>query len=212
MGGRADESPLTALGERQAAQLGAAGLPASTSCWFTSTAVRTRETARLAREQLCQRSGGAQAGGQAAAAPMVHARELLEIDMGAFSGRRRAECYTPGVQKAIERDCHNFAPPGGESQRQVEERVVRYIETEVLPRCEGGGPPAVVVAHGVAIKCFLRRILGSDAAMTWKIQLNNTSITEVGLVEDPEDARAGWHLLRVNDHAHTREWGDRQGH
>ena len=35
---------------------------------------------------------------------------------------------------------------------QVEERVTRYIMTQVLPALTAGGPPALVVSHGLAIK------------------------------------------------------------
>jgi hypothetical protein len=41
---------------------------------------------------------------------------------------------------------------GGESQADVERRVAAFVEGKVLPRLEAGGPPAVVVAHGLAIK------------------------------------------------------------
>jgi broad specificity phosphatase PhoE len=53
-----------------------------------------------------------------------------------------------------------------------------------------------VFGHGVAIKCLLRGIMEFSANITWKIALDNTSITELGF-----DHR-GWHLLRVNDVAH----------
>jgi hypothetical protein len=39
-------------------------------------------------------------------------------------GKPRQECYTPEVLAAIQADNWNFAAPGGESQRQLEERVV----------------------------------------------------------------------------------------
>ena len=35
---------------------------------------------------------------------------------------------------------------------QVEERVSRYIEHHVMPSVKPGGPPALIVSHGLAIK------------------------------------------------------------
>jgi broad specificity phosphatase PhoE len=67
-------------------------------------------------------------------------------------GAPRAECYTPAVLAAISADPANFAAPGGESQAAVERRVTAFLLSSVLPRLEPGGPPAVVVAHGLAIK------------------------------------------------------------
>jgi broad specificity phosphatase PhoE len=49
-------------------------------------------------------------------------------------------------------DPWNFSPPGGESQRQVEERIKAYIMEEVMPVVKAGGPPAIVVGHGLAIR------------------------------------------------------------
>lgn len=58
----------------------------------------------------------------------------------------------PEVVERIARDPHNFAAPGGESQRQVEERVTAFVREQVLPALRPGGPPALVVSHGLAIK------------------------------------------------------------
>lgn len=53
---------------------------------------------------------------------------------------------------AIKADPWNFAAPGGESQRQVEQRVAAFIHQSVLPSLSYGGPPGVAVFHGLAIK------------------------------------------------------------
>lgn len=47
---------------------------------------------------------------------------------------------------------------------------------------------------------FLRHILDSTPSMTWKIQLDNTAVTEVMWCES--GPAAGWHLGRVNDVTH----------
>jgi broad specificity phosphatase PhoE len=138
------------------------------------------------------------------------------------------------VLAQIAADPGGFAAPGGESQRQLEARVVSYITSEVLPTLQPGGLPALVVSHGLAIKwcvrcvgrgdsrvltaaltstacwllrvlpralhSFLRHVLASASAMTWKVQLDNTAITEVAWRDD--GPAAGWHLGRVNDCSH----------
>lgn len=50
----------------------------------------------------------------------------------AQEGKPRHECYTPEVLAAIQADGWNFAAPGGESQRQLEERVVSSCCSAVL--------------------------------------------------------------------------------
>eukprot|EP00775_Hariotina_reticulata_P012302 gene12302-12438_t len=67
-------------------------------------------------------------------------------------GKPRPECYPPETLAVIKADPWNFAAPGGESQRQVEHRVTAFIEQSVLPTVSYGGPPGVVVFHGLAIK------------------------------------------------------------
>jgi hypothetical protein len=52
---------------------------------------------------------------------------------------------------------------------QVEQRMLAYLQDVVLPSLAPGGPPAVVVSHGFAIKCTLRGILDSSPAMTRRV-------------------------------------------
>lgn len=56
-----------------------------------------------------------------------------------------------------------------------------------------------IFGHCLATACFLRGILCSDPAMTWKIKNDNTAITE--LKYTPKD---GWFLVRIN---HTPHFG-----
>ena len=52
----------------------------------------------------------------------------------------------------IQQDPAHFAPPGGESLHDVEQRMMRFIVGEVLPRVELDGPSGIIVTHGLAIK------------------------------------------------------------
>ena len=248
IGGRANDSPLTRRGRAQAAALGKrlAGLPEDLrpKALFASTAVRARETAEAISRALSEK--------HAVDLPVKLREELLEIEMGAWAGKDRKSTYTPEVLSQIrERPLDFAAPGGGESQREVEERVARCIESEVLSAAaaaaaeaakrrgsrsssSGNGkngertkaaaappppPPAApvvvaVVAHGVSIKTFLRRVLASDPrgfAAARNISLANTGICEVataaGGVSPPPPFpsswdRERWHLIRVNDAAH----------
>jgi broad specificity phosphatase PhoE len=70
-----------------------------------------------------------------------------------------------------------------------------FCSSALLPAA-AGGRPVLVFSHGMAIKCLLRRILGSDARMSRRIRLDNTAVTE--LVHDGTH----WEVARVNDTAH----------
>lgn len=204
VGGRSNASPLTPLGERQSTHLGAhlkrtllasGASPSDLRC-FCSTAVRAVDTARRALE----------AAGTGPVDWVVASEDLLEMHMGEWEGGMRAECYTPATLQLIAEDTHNFAPPGGESQKAVEQRMMHFLSTTVLPAAQESGLPSLVFGHGMAFKCVLRHVLDSSPSMTRKFALHNTSITELGWV--PEEVavdgglQPGFHILRVNDTAH----------
>jgi broad specificity phosphatase PhoE len=107
-------------------------------------------------------------------------------------------CITPAVQG----HAFDFKPPGGESQRQVEERMVDFLQQHVLPKLAPGAP-AIVVSHGMAMKCVLRHVLQSIPTMSRNIALANTSITELGFVPSKDGSGQGeWHVQRVNNLEH----------
>mmetsp|Transcript_37447 Transcript_37447/g.83328 ORF Transcript_37447/g.83328 Transcript_37447/m.83328 type:complete len:229 (-) Transcript_37447:974-1660(-) len=190
--GQSPSNPLTALGILQAKAFGkhfetVAGQKGGPV--FASTAVRAHDTARIALQEM-----------QIVDHPITLSKELLEVSQGQWEGALRADCYTPEVLARIANDPWRFAAPGGESQKEVEERMSTFIRDVVLPNSTLDGPPALVFSHGLAIKCFLRGVLSSSAAMARKIAVGNTSITEVAWVE--AGGMSGWQLLRVNDRAH----------
>lgn len=66
-----------------------------------------------------------------------------------------ASSCTPQQAEALERiaaDPFTFAAPGGESQQELEARICAFVHRQLLPSLQYGGPPAVVVTHGLAIK------------------------------------------------------------
>jgi probable phosphoglycerate mutase len=215
IGGRSNPSPLTPLGERQSRALGRHMRRLATAAgtappFFASTAVRAYETARLMLEEM---------GHDDPAAHLTTSERLLELDMGDWEGCSRSECYCPENLAIIEANTQTFAPPGGESQLQVEQRMVAFIEEVVKPaaaKAREQGLPAVVVGHGLAFKTLLRHVLDSDPRMSRKIVLHNTAVTELGWVESEKGdggaglpggggtggLQAGWHVLRVNDTSH----------
>jgi broad specificity phosphatase PhoE len=176
VGGQSNESPLTPVGVAQAKALGRHLLArhlaphAAPALVTSSPAVRARDTARIALREAGM-----------GAAEIRETPALLELAQGAWEGKPRGECYTPETLAAIAADPWNFAAPGGgESQRAVEERVIAHVTREVLPRLQPGGPPALLFAHGLAIKwcvrvrCFvcglLQRVAVCGVSLTEKAQ------------------------------------------
>ena len=151
---------------------------------YSSTAKRALETA----ERVGKRAGFS-------LDDVVATPEILEMDMGKWEGRPRVEVYTPEMIDKINSNNWRFAPPGGESQRAVEKRMLAWINQTIVSKYPQQANVAVF-SHGMAIKCLFRGIMRSSPKQTYKINLDNTSITRL------KYTKRGWHLITLNDTAH----------
>ena len=189
IGGRSNDTPLSSLGELQALWLGERfrNEDVQFAKVYSSTAVRTRETAKIVCNQI-----------RYPLENILFSEKLLELNQGKWEGQPRDKIYTTETLAKINRDNWNFTPPEGESQRQVEERMYSWVEETLLAQYRAGQTSftAAVFTHGMAVKCLLRKVLDSNPSMTYKIVLDNTSITQVSY------SQTGWHLVKVNDAAH----------
>ncbi|CAI5971279.1 unnamed protein product [Closterium sp. NIES-64] len=174
IGGRSHDAPLTALGQQQAKLLGAylreyAGL--RFDAIFSSPIERSKQTAIL----VCQEIGEVES-------RIQYSDELQELSQGTWERQPRRTIYQQGVLEQMTAAQPDFRAPGGESQRQVEFRMVEFIN---------------MFSHGTAIRCLLRGLLGSNPHLTQNIGIDNTSITLL-----KHTPKKGWHLVKTNDTAH----------
>lgn len=183
--GRSTHTPLTAQGREQAQKLGERLRRESIrfTCTLASPTVRTRETAQLAL-------------GQDYLFPLTIDDRLQELDQGAWVGQKRIDIYTPRVHARIACDPWNFAAPGGESQRQVEERMLAVVTPHLT---HTHNETLAFFTHGVAIKCLLRGILDFDPKHTWRIHIENTSLTHLRYTQ------GAWWLQGINDYGHLKK-------
>jgi broad specificity phosphatase PhoE len=134
--------------------------------------------------------------------------DLREYSAGDWEGSKRSQVLTPGVVARMGYMTNAFQPPGGESMNQVERRVSLWMEENILynkeiieeaARRRDEKRPRMTIAafsHGMTIKCLLHHIMGFDQSFTWKLTLENTSISKLVFREE------GWRLITINDHAH----------
>lgn len=186
VGGRSNDSPLTPLGEKQSDLLGErlSSVGIGFDEVYSSPALRTRETA----ERSCACIGFP-------LEKIVSVGALQELDQGEWQGKNRAEIYTPEMLAHINSDNWNFCPPGGESQRDVEERQLTWLHDCLLLRYKEKLSIGIY-GHGVALSCFLRGIMGFRPEITYKMEHHNTGITRLKYSE------RGWHVLCINDTSH----------
>ena len=138
----------------------------------------------------------------------VAASALREYDAGDWLGASRTETLTMPVIAKMAGLGHGFLPPKGESLHQVERRASLWLEENILYNedrmadaqerlDQGKGPMNIFLfSHGMTIKCLLHYIMGFDQSFTWKVTIENTSLTKLHY------GIKGWRLLSINDHAH----------
>jgi broad specificity phosphatase PhoE len=178
--GRTDPE-LTALGLAQAERLAACLAAASPAVVRTSPLRRAVATA----EVIAARAG----------VRVEVDDRLVELDYGEWDGRVIADI--PREAWARWRDDGGFAPPGGESLRDVAARMARFCEEQLTEQL------VVAVGHVSPIKAAVAWALGADETTAWRMHLDLASITRIGgrpgaaaLVTFNETT----HLLDLEDH------------
>jgi len=201
IGGHLDDSPLTQHGEMQSYALGErlASEGIKFDRIYSSTYKRAMKTADIVSERLGYDI-----------AKIIRRKELIEYGHGDFAGRLRSEVYTPELKRHLDNNSWKYVPPGGESQAMVAKRMYSVIDDEILGKQVGEDnenreykenfsevdESIGIFTHGTAIRCLLRKIMWFDPRHIYRMDIKNTSITE--LMHDAD----GWHVNRINDYAH----------
>jgi broad specificity phosphatase PhoE len=182
------DTPLTDLGREQAQRVAAhAGERfADARRIYASPLARAHDTARAIASRL-------------SLSISVDA-DLSEFGLGDWEGRLYSDLHR--VEKMWHRmgEDPDFAPPGGESTRQVATRMVaalRRIEQEAR------GERAIVVSHGGALTLALALLL-DGTPNGWSRVVDNCSVSELVLEPEPE-------LLSFNATSHLGDAAEGRG-
>lgn len=107
---------------------------------------------------------------------------LREYDLGTWEGRSYRELFDKeDLWENMKKD-PDFAPHGGESPRQVTQRLVGALQ-DIARRHPG--ERVVCVSHGGAMSMAMGHILDGDYSQ-WKRILDNCSVAEIALEQEPE--------------------------
>ena len=101
---------------------------------------------------------------------------FIELDYGEWDERPLTE-IAPATWAAWQADV-DFAPPGGESLRQLGERVRLGLAELVAEAREG---TVVVVTHVSPVKAAVAWALGVDDQVSWRMFVAPASITRIDL-------------------------------
>lgn len=139
---------------------------------------------------------------------IILAEELREYSAGEWTGGSRSKILNADMKYKMAHLDHCFLPPNGESLNMVARRTGQWIEQTIMynpdmielsrVRQANGFAPINIAcfSHGMAIKCILHYIMGFDKSFTWKVNIENTSVSKVFF------GRSGWMLHNINDYSH----------
>jgi broad specificity phosphatase PhoE len=119
----------------------------------------------------------------ASAFPAVHTAELREQHMGAWEGRtwESLTMQDPDAVNAYWADYVDAVPPGGESWRACQARIVRWWERSAADWPDGGR--VVLVTHVGVIRALMCHWLGLGPDQALRFAPAHASHTEVLLAD-----------------------------
>lgn len=167
IGGRSNHTPLTSTGTAQAEACGRAlhDLGIIPDLVYASPAVRTRQTAELTLKTL-----------QCTLTPRIDPH-LQELHQGEWEGKVRAHFYTPTTLAKVAVQGKDFAAPGGESMRQVGERMTDWLNQAARAAHQQTHTSVLVFGHGMAIKCLAGHINQWSHAKIYTTATPNVSLS-----------------------------------
>lgn len=124
--------------------------------------------------------------------PILHESGLREINVGVFQGLNRREIderYPYEMYRWNNDD--NYAPQGGESRFQLQERAFAAWESIT----QRNHRTILLVSHGGTIRLLLRRVIPS--AQIDGLRFANTSLTILQYA-----GQSGWSVDRIADATH----------
>jgi broad specificity phosphatase PhoE len=122
--------------------------------------------------------------------------DLREVALGAWEGHTPAEAAAlyPEAYARWQADAVEVAPPGGETVRAFQGRVVRALDRW---RAEYPHGSVLWVTHGGVLGVLLCHLLGMDLARRGQFRRDNAALTELEL-----RAEGYAILMRLNDTGH----------
>lgn len=173
------DQPLTALGRAQAQQV-------------AEFLAQTQTVAALYTSPLQRARGTAAAIGAALNLTPQVEPDLAEYNLGSWEGQTfEALRDELRLWERTTKD-PDFAPPGGESPRQVVRRIVSALQRIAAAH---PGRRAVVVSHGGVLSLGLAMMLDGNPLVWHKYQMDNCAVSEFALAPQPR-------LLSFNLTAH----------
>jgi broad specificity phosphatase PhoE len=172
--------PLNATGRAQAERAAQYIRNTGMNALYTSDLKRAVETAQIIAEAIDLQ-------------PVLDAR-LRERAMGIWQGLTRTEVanWYPTEYAQLQADPENYRIPGGESRRDVRERLQSFM-ADLFAKEQG--EVVGILSHTTAMRTLLPELVPDFSAD--KIKYSNMSVTTLG-----RDGNGPWHIIMLDDTRH----------
>lgn len=180
------DSPLTERGIADAEAAAKRLQKESFSAVYTSDLLRAHETARIIA--------------RASSVRLYLAPQLRETNNGIFEGKTRAEAEIefPEVYAEYAKRNPDYALPGGESRRSVQNRAVDFFTETAKAR---PGERLVAISHGGLLSAFICAILDLPLSRSRTFWISNGGISLITYLADDEGK---WCIETLNETQHLR--------
>lgn len=170
--------PLNELGRAQAERLGRFMQPIGVNALYSSDLRRARDTAQI----ISQHTG----------VKPIFDQRLRERAMGEWQGLVMDDIISwyPQEYERLQADPEGFQVPGGESRRQVIQRVQTAFN-DIVAR---GGEVITIISHTTALRLLLDALVPETDP--YRIQFHNMSVTT--LINENDT----WRISQLDDVSH----------
>ena len=116
----------------------------------------------------------------------IKSARLREKDFREIEGKTFAEVEreSPELFRRLFADDPDFAPPGGESDRQLIERVAAEVDALTASGDIPDGANILVVAHGGTIRALITHLMGLPPETLWRFLISNASLSTLTAHDD----------------------------
>ncbi|MFL2941585.1 MAG: 2,3-bisphosphoglycerate-dependent phosphoglycerate mutase [Candidatus Poseidoniales archaeon] len=152
---------------------------------FTSDLIRAQDTLSLILEGIGQQN-----------LSVIKDKALNERNYGDLIGQNKAEAAEEFGKEQVQiwRRSYDIPPPGGESLKDTAERVIPYLESEILPHVFEG-KNVIIGAHGNSIRAIVmslknyssEQILKTEIGWCepWIFTFENKEMTKLKIISRP---------------------------
>ncbi len=180
------DTPLNHKGRAQAALTGARLEPLDFEAAYSSDLQRVAHTAEVIINGTDL--------------PLIKMKSLREKAFGEWEGMtfKEVEEHHPSMFRRLFDEDVEFAPPGGESDRQLYARM-KSAAVELLQTHSDSEGNVLVVGHGGSLRGLIVSLMDMPPEYMWRLRLSNCSITVVNTFD------GGAVIELLNDTSHLED-------